>query len=146
LLWAAGKYSSWTFDRLNVTNNIAKGAGAGLMGEYSIGPHLDSLIITGNNADTFGGALNANFAFMVYTNTYVSNNYAGLFCGGLFAIFSELFVFTSTVTTNRRGPPAGLHMRSAAGLRHVMQPPVRCALFGVQRLRASRVCVPRGRL
>lgn len=99
-----------------MTNNIAKGAGAGLMGEYSIGPHLDSLIITGNNADTFGGALNANFAFMVYTNTYVSNNYAGLFCGGLFAIFSELFVFTSTVTTNRRGPPAGLHMRSAAGL------------------------------
>ena len=99
----AGRYSSWHFDRLNLTNNIAKGAGAALMGEYSIADHLDSLVITGNNADTFGGALNANFAFMVFTNAFVDNNYAGLFCGGLFAIFSELFVFSSMVSHNTCG-------------------------------------------
>ncbi|KAK9840843.1 hypothetical protein WJX81_008508 [Elliptochloris bilobata] len=95
------RFASWHFDRLNVTNNVAKGAGAALMGEYTIAPHIDSLIITGNNADTFGGALNANFAFMLFTNTFVDNNYAGLFCGGLFAIFSEVFVFTSVVSNNR---------------------------------------------
>lgn len=99
----AGRFSSWHFDRLNMTNNIAKGAGAALMGEYTIADHLDSLVITGNNADTFGGALNANFAFMVFTNAFVDNNYAGLFCGGLFAIFSELFVFNSMVSHNTCG-------------------------------------------
>ena len=84
-----------------LTNNIAKGAGAALMGEYTMAPHIDSLVITGNNADTFGGGLNANFAFMVFTNTFVDNNYAGLFCGGLFSIFSEVFIFTTTVSNNR---------------------------------------------
>ena len=62
--------------------------------------NLNNVTMIGNQASSFGGAINLATTLMYMENSLTANNVADLYGGGLFAFFAGLIISNSNITGN----------------------------------------------
>ncbi len=62
--------------------------------------NLNNVTMIGNQASSFGGAINLATSLLYMEDSVTANNVADLYGGGLFAFFSGLIITNSNITGN----------------------------------------------
>lgn len=62
--------------------------------------NLNNVTMIGNQASSFGGAINLATTLIYMENSLTANNVADLYGGGLFAFFAGLIISNSNITGN----------------------------------------------
>jgi hypothetical protein len=82
--------------------NLASLDGAAMHIESTITlSDLVNITMIGNQAQSFGGAINEASSNITLSGSTVVNNVAGLYAGGLFSFFAGMYIFNSNIIGNR---------------------------------------------